>query len=113
MYLLPGLTPEAASQICRLQCRARCCRGPQFLSLTPDEAKVFVKHAVDLGVIVRVREASGGGGQVRFLEHEGEHCPMLDDATSVCRIYGDRPSRCREFPEKPRPGCAISCAPET
>src|ERR1700733_2312412 len=112
MYLLPGLTAEAASRICRLQCRAQCCRGPQFLALSPDETRDFLRRASEFGAAVRVHQAPDGGGRVRFLEHEGEHCPMLNDVTSTCRIYPDRPSRCREFPEKPRPGCAISCVPE-
>jgi len=109
MYLLPGLTEEAASGICRLECRAQCCRGPQFLALSPAETNDFMRRAAELGVIVQAHQAPDGRGRVRFLEHSGEHCPMLDDATSTCRIYADRPSRCREFPEKPRPGCAISC----
>ena len=113
MYLLPGLTEETASRICRLGCRAQCGRGPQFLALSPDEAQSFAKHAADLGVSARIREVPGGGGQLRFLEHAGEHCPMLDEVTSACRIYADRPSRCREFPEKPRPGCAISSETKT
>jgi Fe-S-cluster containining protein len=109
MYLLPGLTPETASRICRLECRAQCCRGPQFLALSAGEVEGFRGRASDLGVTALVHIAADGSGRVRFPEHAGEHCPMLDDATSTCRIYADRPSRCREFPEKPRPGCAISC----
>ena len=109
MYLRPGLTAETASRICRLECRAQCCRGPQFLALMPDEVKGFLRRASELGVAAEVHETVDGGGRVRFPDHEGERCPMLDDATSACRIYADRPSRCREFPEQPRPGCAISC----
>jgi Fe-S-cluster containining protein len=68
----------------------------------------FRAHAAELGVELNLREADDGSGAVAFLEHTGECCPMLDDATSVCRIYADRPHRCREFPDKPRAGCAIS-----
>jgi len=108
VYLAPGLTPEAASRICRHECRAQCCRGPLLLSLTAPEVLSFRAHAAELGVELTLREADDGSGAVAFLEHAGECCPMLDDATSVCRIYADRPHRCREFPDKPRPGCAIS-----
>jgi Fe-S-cluster containining protein len=110
LHLAVGLTPEAASQICMHQCRAQCCRGPLYLLLSAPEVRTFKARAVEIGVALKLREAADGTGSVVFLEHAGEHCPMLDDATSVCRIYEDRPERCREFPEKPRMGCAISGA---
>jgi Fe-S-cluster containining protein len=69
---------------------------------------MFRTRAAALGVELKLREEADGSGSVVFLEHEGQRCPMLDDATSACRIYEHRPERCREFPEKPRPGCAIS-----
>jgi Fe-S-cluster containining protein len=78
------------------------------LRLSPDEVPAFTRQAEALGVPLHLIRAPDGSGAVRFPDHTGEHCPMLDDATSACRIYADRPSRCREFPEKPRPGCAIS-----
>src|SRR5262245_13234978 len=110
MHLAAGLTPETASRICRHECRAQCCRGPLVLHLTAAEVPGFKAHATALGVEVKVREGAGESGSVCFLEHAGEHCPMLDDATSACRIYADRPERCKQFPEIPRPGCAISGA---
>lgn len=110
-YMLPGLTPQAASHICMQECKAMCCRGALVLRLTKDEVADFRAHASRLGVELVVVEAADGGGWVRFAEHRGEHCPMLDDATSACRIYDDRPQRCRDFPEKPTPGCAISFQP--
>jgi len=110
LHLAAGLTPDAASRICRHECRAQCCRGPLCLSLTAAEVLAFRAHAAALGVELKLRTAEDGSGSIVFLEHAGEHCPMLDDATSVCRIYPDRPERCRDFPEKPRPGCAISGA---
>ena len=110
MHLAAGLTPESASLICRHECRAQCCRGPLCLHLTAAEVLSFKAHAAALGLELKLREAADGSGSVVFLEHAGEHCPMLDGATSVCRIYADRPQRCRDFPEKPRAGCAISGA---
>ena len=109
-HLAAGLTLEAASRICRLECRAQCCRGPLHLRLTAPEVSAFRAHAAALGVELKLMEAADGSGSVVFLEHDGERCPMLDDATSACRIYEDRPQRCRDFPDKPRPGCAISGA---
>ena len=103
-----GLTAEAASHICMVQCRAMCCRGSLILRLSGEEVPVFKGHASTLGVDLSITPASDGGGWVRFSDHADEHCPMLDDATSVCRIYKDRPQRCRDFPERLTPGCAIS-----
>jgi Fe-S-cluster containining protein len=110
LHLAAGLTLEAASHICRHECRARCCRGPLYLSLTATEVQMFWRHAAALGIVLRLEEMADGTGTVSFLEHEGECCPMLDNATSACRIYADRPERCRSFPEKPRPDCPISGA---
>ncbi|WP_420843089.1 YkgJ family cysteine cluster protein [Geothrix terrae] len=89
-------------------CRAMCCRGPQCLRLTSAEVAALRNQAVHLGVAIHIIESPDGAGIVRFLDHPGEHCPMLDHSTSACRIYSSRPSPCREFPEKLRPGCAIS-----
>ena len=33
---------------------------------------------------------------------------MLDPDTWACRIYADRPGRCRDFPERLTPGCPLS-----
>ena len=107
-YLRPGLTAVAASEICMRQCRAQCCRGPLVLRLTPEEVVVLEGLAGALGVEAAITPDAGGGGQVRFLDHAGEHCPFLDNATSACRIYPQRPRRCRDFPQGPTPGCAIS-----
>ena len=71
---------------------------------------MFRARAPALGVVVNLRTVADGSGLLVFLEHAGEHCPMLDDATSACRIYEDRPARCRDFPEGPRPDCPISGA---
>jgi Fe-S-cluster containining protein len=106
--IMPGLTPEEASRICMEQCRAMCCRGPLILELTRDEADLFRGHAARFGVDAQVTARPDGGGWVRFSDHAGERCPMLDPGTNACRIYQDRPQRCRDFPERPTPGCAIS-----
>ena len=106
-HLIPGLTPEDASRICMDRCKAACCRGSLILTLKGEEVAAFRGKAVALGVDVVITEGPGGGW-VRFTDHPGEHCPMLDDATSACRIYSDRPQGCRDFPQKLTPGCAIS-----
>jgi Fe-S-cluster containining protein len=102
------LTPQAASHICMHECRSLCCRGPLYLRLWPSESRAFRNHAQALGVELDVVDAPDGSGTVSFLEHPGERCPMLDPVTSACRIYEDRPQRCRDFPDAPRPDCAIS-----
>ena len=107
-YLKANLTPGSASYICMKQCEAMCCRGPLILQLASDEVRVFRGFASALGVKLVISQAPDGGGWVRFSDHTGQRCPMLDDATSACRIYKDRPQRCRDFPQKPTPGCAIS-----
>lgn len=107
-HLMEGLTQEAASRICMDQCRAMCCRGPLVLRLEPDEVRGFERRAHDLDVDLVLGRAADGGGLVRFTDHTGESCPMLDRATFACRIYEHRPQRCREFPDRLTPGCAIS-----
>ena len=107
-HLIAGLTHRAATRICMDQCRAMCCRGLLILRLTIDEVPAFKGHAAALGVDLALTQTTDGEGWVRFAEHAGERCPMLDDATSACRIYKDRPQRCRDFPERLTPGCAIS-----
>ena len=107
-HLMDGLSPVAASQICMNECRAGCCRGYLTLAMTRDEVTSFRGHADRLGVEAKITTTSDGGGWLRFPDHPGAHCPMLDDATSACRIYEDRPQRCRDFPSDQLPGCAIS-----
>ena len=104
----PGFTPEAASHICMNECNAMCCRGPLILRLTEEESVDFRQRAEALGIDAKVSQAPGGGGWVKFSDHPGEHCPMLDEDTWACRIYQHRPQRCRSFPERPTAGCAIS-----
>ena len=107
-HTMADLTPTAASDICMNQCKAMCCRGPLILRLGQDEVPDFEAHGIRLGVEVQITQSSDGGGWLRFLDHPGEHCPMLDDATSACQIYQHRPNHCRDFPHRPTPGCAIS-----
>ena len=107
-HLIDGLSAEDASQICMNQCKAICCRGPLILQLTGDEVTAFKEHAAALGVTALITPTSTDGGWLRFQEQPGGHCPMLDDSTSACRIYEDRPQRCRDFPQVLTPGCAIS-----
>ena len=102
------LTTAIASDICMNQCRAGCCRGPIVLELTPNEVAPFEDQASRLGANLQVGRSPGGGGWVRFADYPGERCPMLDGETFACRIYQDRPQRCRDFPQKAVPGCAIS-----
>ena len=90
------------------ECRAMCCRGPLILRLEPDEIAPFYRAADGLGERVEVSPAADQGGNVFFLEHQGERCPMLDPTTWGCRIYDQRPDVCRAFPRKLEPGCAIS-----
>ena len=90
-----NLTPEEASRICMDQCRAMCCRGPLILRLEPDEVAVFHREAVHLGTTADISPAADGGGDLLFLDHPGECCPMLDQVTFACRIYEQRPRVCR------------------
>jgi len=107
-FLIPGLTAEQASRICMDKCRAGCCRGPLLLELTAAEVDDFKRRAVALGLAVTVVRRPDGGGWLRFADYPGERCPMLRPDTFACRIYADRPGRCRRFPERKTPGCAIS-----
>lgn len=89
-------------------CRGGCCRGPLLLHLTATELPAIRAHAVRLGVPLHAREAPDGTAEVAFDAHPGGHCPMLDGASSACRIYDERPSRCREYPDRRRPDCILS-----
>jgi Fe-S-cluster containining protein len=108
MYLKAGLGVVEAGRVCMRECQAGCCRGAMYLRLSPAEAALFRQQADMLGLSIHLEQSPDGGGTVGFLEHEGERCPMLEEATGACRIYERRPARCRDFPERPRPGCAIS-----
>jgi Fe-S-cluster containining protein len=110
-HLKAGLTAEAASQICMNQCKAQCCKGPLLLRLSDEEVSVLENLAENLEVDIVTTRAPHGGRWLRFSDHAGERCPFLDKTTSACRIYHNRPQRCREFPERPTPGCAISGCP--
>ena len=107
-FIVPGLTPQEASHICMNVCQAMCCRGPLILELTASEVESFVAEGRKLQVQVRVNEGMNGRGWVKFADHAGEMCPMLDAESFACRIYEHRPSRCRDFPTRLTPGCAIS-----
>ena len=107
-FLADGLTPQRASEICMTHCRAMCCRGPLILELTAGESEDFIRRAAELGAEVRPIPLEGGCSGIRFSDHPGESCPMLDRDSFACRIYPHRPKRCRQFPERLTPGCAIS-----
>ena len=107
-FLRPGLSLDQASHICMNVCHAMCCQGPLLLELTAEEVTGFAEGAKSLGIRAVIGEGNDGGGWVKFSDHEGEKCPMLDPDTLACRIYEKRPRRCREFPEKLTPGCPIS-----
>lgn len=107
-YLRPGLTAATASQVCMNECKAQCCKGPLILRLNNEEVLAMEARARCLGIDLAPTRTASGDGWLRFSDYPGECCPFLDGAASVCRIYDDRPRRCREFPEKPTPGCAIS-----
>ena len=107
-HIIPGLTAEAASRICMEQCRAKCCQGPLVLELKEHEVLPFREHATAIGVTAVVRWTSDGRAWVRFDDHPGWRCPMLDPTSNACRIYENRPGRCRDFPDQLTAGCAIS-----
>lgn len=107
MYRKPGLTVIEAQRLCRDVCGALCCQGPQVLVLTAGEAIEMRAHASRLGATMVLHARDDGGASLRFPDHAGDRCPMLD-AADACRIYESRPARCRAFPEGPRPGCVIS-----
>jgi Fe-S-cluster containining protein len=100
---------EEASSICMDRCRAACCQGPLVLRLGKAELDDFRSRAASRGLgPVPAQTLDDGGGLVRFTDYPGDRCPMLDPGTWACRIYSHRPSRCRDFPERLTPGCALS-----
>ena len=107
-YLKPGLRLREANTICMEQCRGQCCRGALILRLGKNEVAEFKEMGAYLGIETNISVSRYGDAWVKFSEHIGEHCPMLNPDTSQCLIYHNRPTRCRAFPEKPTPGCPIS-----
>ena len=79
-----------------------------MLELGSGEISAFAKQAEALGIDLQMSTGTKGEGWVKFADHPGQRCPMLDPETFQCRIYDRRPNRCRQFPEKPTPGCQIS-----
>jgi Fe-S-cluster containining protein len=107
-FLAPGLSPREASHICMNLCQAMCCRGPLVLELAANEVENLITQSRRLQVHIQVNVGADGKGWLKFADHPGEMCPMLDAKTFACRIYDSRPRRCREFPTRRTPGCAIS-----
>ena len=96
------------NKICINKCKAMCCRGPLVLQLTVVEHKFLKNIGKQLQLPVVSSATIDGDYILKFLDHPGFHCAMLDSETSMCRIYEDRPKVCREFPLKVTPGCLIS-----
>ena len=96
------------NRICINECRAMCCRGPLVIQLTFSENEFLKSTGKQLQVPVVSSVTMDGKYILKFSDHPGLHCPMLDSETSMCRIYDDRPKVCREFPLKVTPGCLIS-----
>ncbi|MBX7197628.1 MAG: YkgJ family cysteine cluster protein [Sandaracinaceae bacterium] len=107
MFRKPGLSVLEAQRLCRDACGALCCQGPQVLVLDAHEVAPMRDHAARLEAELVLHTHPDGRASLRFPDHEDDRCPMLDD-TDACRIYDARPTRCRAFPEGPRPGCVIS-----
>ncbi len=107
-FLAPGISPGEASHICMNLCQAMCCRGPLVLELAASEVENFAAESRRLQVQPRINVGADGNGWIKFTDHPGEMCPMLNAETFACRIYDSRPRRCREFPTRLTPGCAIS-----
>ena len=79
-----------------------------MLELGSGETSAFANQAEALGIDLQMSTGTKGEGWVKFADHPGQRCPMLDPETSACRIYEHRPQRCRDFPDELTPGCAIS-----
>ena len=107
-YLKHGLTVEAASSICIERCGAQCCQGPLILCLSEEERLVFKNKSDNMGTSLKITPF-GESWIVKFEDHQGDCCPMLDLETKKCRIYEDRPRQCQAFPSGPIEGCEISC----
>ena len=106
-YIKDGLTLEAANYICIERCRAQCCQGPLILILSKKEKLIFTRTASDLGISLNMT-SFGRSYLIKFEDHQGSRCPMLDSGTMKCMIYEDRPRQCRAFPVRPIKGCEIS-----
>lgn len=102
------IDPGEVTNICINQCKAMCCRGPFILSLANYEFKEFERYSKELDRDLKPIYKDDGTVGIRFLDHIGGNCPMLNSDTSTCGIYQNRPKVCRDFPTKYTPGCLIS-----
>ena len=107
-HIKVGLSTKEASDICINKCKALCCRDPYILTLLSNEIDSFTVMANNLGISLDIEISAAGEGWVRFSDYSEQSCPMLDSANSICRIYDNRPKRCRDFPDAVIPGCEIS-----
>ena len=106
-YLKHGLTIEDASNICIERCGAQCCQGPLVLCLSEEERLVFKNTSDNMGTSLKITPF-GESWIVKFEDHQGDCCPMLDIKTMKCLNYEHRPRQCKEFPSRPIKGCEIS-----
>ena len=98
---------EELSRICSEMCGAKCCRTTN-IALRAVEVETLNRLAQekDMGVALR-RDANGA--YLRSEDQQGKQCPFLEDPTSRCSIYEERPNACRSFPDGPElDGCLLS-----
>ena len=85
------------------QCRGQCCRGALILRLGKNEVAEFKEMGAHLGIETNISVSRYGDAWVKFSEHIGDHCPMLDPETSRCLIYDIVPPDAKRSLKNPLP----------
>jgi len=105
---------ETSTEVCAVECGARCCRAPARLLVTEDELDRLAELADARGVTITVvpvatrrDPTTRAGSMIVHADQPGGVCPFLIEASNLCSIYEDRPDACRRFPTKPEPGCVL------
>ena len=78
-------------------CDALCCRANTAIPLTEDEAAQLTAAGSDLRRMDRSEYGRNRPGRGRSFYEQQTDCGNLDQATGLCKNYGNRPGACREF----------------
>lgn len=88
--------PQAPPPPCK-PCGAACCRDhgvwPFATALTPAESK----HPLFTGVKTHNPDKDDRDRFPYIIKYKQGKCPFLNDGTSRCRIYDNRPDVCKEY----------------
>jgi Fe-S-cluster containining protein len=101
------LVRDASVEICAVECGARCCRAPGYFTIdTLDLERLSLLAKIhDVLLSVHAHPSIPHYYAVDFTKNGGQ-CVFLDHR-NLCKIYSQRPSACRKYPEEYQPNCIL------